>query len=93
MFKKIYKELILIREELQAIRSSLEPVIKAKLVLDRIGIVNEYERKYINQAYARVVVSFELPSSDWCLLKTSSEWCRIEECLGEIRNKYQKEKR
>ena len=47
-----------------------------------------YEKKYINQDDALVVVSFQLPRRDWNLLENSDVWCQFEKLLLETRNKH-----
>ena len=39
--------------------------------------ITEYEKQYVNQDDALVVVSFQLPRHDWNLLGTSTEWCQF----------------
>lgn len=48
----------------------------------------ETETRYINQELSQVQVSFLLPSPDWCILKNSSEWHRVEEIIQEFQNKH-----
>ena len=47
-----------------------------------------YEKKYINQDDALVVVSFQLPRRDWNLLENSDVWCQFEKLLRETRSKH-----
>ncbi len=50
--------------------------------------ITEYEKQYVNQDDALVVVSFQLPRHDWNLLGTSTEWCQFEKLLRETRSKH-----
>ena len=46
------------------------------------------EKKYINQADARVTISFQLDAHDWLQLENSIEWRQVEEMILEAQNKH-----
>ena len=50
--------------------------------------ITEYEKQYINQDDALVIVSFQLPRHDWNLLRISTEWRQFEKVLQETQNKH-----
>lgn len=73
--RKIYNELVLIRKELQTLRS--EPRFK------KYREVQVFEKRYINQEDSQVIVSFELPGRDWCELSESPAWKEVESHLSQ----------
>lgn len=85
MLRKLYEELVAIKNELQAIRSDLKYERSIKVLPSNNGGIKEIRTRYINQAEDQVIVSFELPLHDWCLLKRSAEWSLVEKHLMEIR--------
>ena len=85
LLRKLYEELVAIKNELQAIRNDLKYERTIKSLSSDVGVIKEIGKRYINQAEDQVIVSFELPLHDWCLLKRSAEWSLIEKRLMEIR--------
>lgn len=85
MFKRLFREIIAIKEELQAIRRSMEPIRFKNQI---IGVVTEVQEKYANQAEGLTTVFFQIPSHDWNLLKRSDAWILVNKYLAEIQNTY-----
>ena len=77
VLKKIYKELIGIKKELQAIRCSQE-------FKDGVS-VSTYLPNH-PQAYTKV--SFSLPYRDWCQLEKTVQWEEFQDVLQECQSKH-----
>ena len=67
MFKKIYEELMVIRNKTEEIRRLVEP----KERLERGTMIKTF---YPNQSIQPTIVSFELDYHDWLKLEKSKEW-------------------
>lgn len=79
MFKKVHQELLLIRKELQAIRSSMEPRKK------NVGVLEVTSYSANGEPY-QVEVSFSLPYRDWCELQKLPSWEQFCGHLDQIQN-------
>lgn len=88
VLRKLYEELVAIKNELQAIRNDLKYERSIRTLPSNIGAIKEIRKRYINQAEDQVIVSFELPVHDWCLLKRSTEWSLVEKRLMEIQSRH-----
>lgn len=88
ILRKIYEELVLIRKELQAIRSSRESssvditAFEQQRSEKETYKLNIYEKRYVSSRDSLMVVSFQLHGRDWYELSKSPHWKAVENFLS-----------